>query len=81
MSFETELAVFAQHRAEWLTDHEGQFVLIKGTEYSFYSSDDEAYRAGVDKYGDVDVLIKQVLSEDLVEDSPALLYGLLNVST
>ena len=80
MSLEAELAFFASHKEQWLRDHEGRFVLIRGTDFSFFDSDEEAYRAGIDKWGDEPILIKQILRDDLVEDSPALLYGLLNVS-
>ncbi|MEK9139116.1 MAG: hypothetical protein AAB393_18505 [Bacteroidota bacterium] len=78
MALEAELALFEDHRDEWLREHEGQFALVKGTEHAFYDSDEDAYRASVEKYGRVDVLIKQVVPVDLVEDSPSLLYGLLN---
>ncbi|MFH1418754.1 MAG: hypothetical protein ABII12_10790 [Planctomycetota bacterium] len=78
MSLEAELAFFKAHRLEWLADHEGRFALIKGTEFLFFDSDEEAYRAGIERWGDTAMLIKRVLSEDIVEDSPALLYGLLN---
>lgn len=82
VSLDTELQFFGSHRAEWLKDHEGDFVLIKGTEFSFHRTDDEAYRTGVEKYGaDCDIFIKQVLPEDIVEDSMSLLYGLVNVET
>ncbi len=81
MPLDAELAFFEAHRSEWLKDHEGQFILIKGGDYSFHDTDNEAYQIGIDKYGHSDILIKQVLPEDVVEDSPALLYGLLNVAT
>jgi hypothetical protein len=81
MPLEAEMALFESRRNEWLKEHEGRFVLIKGDEFSFFDSDEEAYRAGVDKWGNEPILIKQVLPEDMIEDSPALLYGLLNAPT
>lgn len=66
-----ELAVFESHRQEWLAEHEGQVALVKDGEFSFHETDAAAYECGVDKYGNVDMLIKQVLREDL-EDSHAL---------
>ena len=81
MPLETELALFETHRCEWLKEHEGQFVLIKGIEYSFHDTDEEAYQVAVDKYGNEDVFIKQVLAKDRVEDSLSLLYGLVHVES
>lgn len=79
MALTVELKIFEQHRGEWLEDHTGWFALVKGQDYSLYESDEKAYEASLDKYGNADVLIKQILPEDLVEDSLALLYGLVNV--
>ena len=81
MPLETELALFETNRSEWLKEHEGQFVLIKGTVYSFHDTDEEAYQVAVDKYGNEDVFIKQVLAKDRVEDSLSLLYGLVHVES
>ena len=81
MPLDAEIKLFESRREEWLKEHEGRFVLIKGNDFSFFDSDDEAYKAGVDRWGDEAILIKQVLPEDVIEDSPALLYGLLNAPT
>jgi len=81
MALEKELEFFESGRSEWLKEHEGQFVLIKGTDYSFYDTDDEAYEVAVNKYGNQDVFIKQVLPKDRVEDSLSLLYGLVHVAS
>jgi hypothetical protein len=75
-----ETAVFEAHLAEWLRDHKGEYVLIKGDDFSFFQSDEKAYESAIDRYGDADVLIKQVLPNDPIEGSLALLYGLLNAS-
>lgn len=81
MALTGEFAFYKAHVAEWLGAHEGEFVLIKGEDFSFYADDDAAYRAALEKFGDVDVLIKQVRDGEVVEDSPALLYGLLNAES
>ena len=78
---ESELQLFESHRSEWLKDHEGQFVLIKEADFSFHNTDEDAYQTAVNQYGRTDVFIKQILPEDMVEDSLSLLYGLLHVST
>ena len=79
MALEKEFSFFESLRQEWLKDHEGQFVLIKGTDYSFFDTDEEAFTVAVHKYGIEDVLIKQVLPKDRVEDSLSLMYGLVHV--
>jgi translation elongation factor P/translation initiation factor 5A len=81
MPLEQEFKLFESERAAWLREHEGQFVLIKGAEYSFHDTDEEAYQVAVDKYGNEDVFIKQVLAKDRVEDSLSLLYGLVHVES
>ena len=80
MSLEAELALFEENRLEWLKEYEGQFALIKGTDVSFHANDNDAYTTGIDKWGDEPMLIKQVLREDVNEDSLTLLYGLLNAA-
>lgn len=79
MPLEAEMAFFEAHRTEWLQDHEGEFALIKESDCTFFKSDAQAYEAGIDKWGEVPMLIKQVLPEDLTEDSYSLLFGLINV--
>lgn len=79
MSLEIEAAFFEAHRTEWVKDHEGRFVLIKGEEFSFFDTDDEAYGAGIERWGEEAFFIKRVLAEDEEEGSLALLYGLINV--
>lgn len=79
MALEVELTLFESKKLGWLPDHEGEFVLIKGDEFTFYVTADDAYQAGVEKYGNVDVFIKRVLAKDQVEDSLSLLYGLVHV--
>ena len=81
MSLEAELELFESNRQEWLKEHEGQFVLIKGTDFSFHDTDEEAYEVAVNKYGNDDIFIRQVFAKDRVEDSLSLLYGLVHVES
>ena len=82
VSLKTELTYFEQHRAEWLEHYAGKFALIRGTQVGgMYDSLEGAYTAGVGLWGNVPFLIKQILREDLIEESPALMYGLLNAHT
>ena len=81
MELEAETAYFEKHRAEWLKDHQGKYVAIRGTEVAgFFSSDTDAYKAGLDRWGVVPMLIKQILPEDRVEQIPSFAYGLLDAN-
>ena len=78
MALETEVQFFEAHRAEWVEHHEGKYALIKGEHLQgVYDSDSSAFEAGVCEWGDESFLIKEVLREDRIEQSPALVYGLL----
>jgi hypothetical protein len=77
--FETELAYYSEHKDELLQHHENQFVIIRGNEFGgAYSSDLDAYKAGLAKWGNVSFLIKQVRKEEEVVRFPALTLGVLN---
>ena len=77
--FEAELTYYNEHKDELLQHHENQFVLIKGKEFGgAYSSDIEAYKVGLQKWGNVSFLIKQVRKEEEVVRFPALTLGVLN---
>ena len=63
--FTEELALFEEHRAEWLDEHHNQFVVIKGCEViGLFPTLGEAYRAGLARFGNVEMLIKEVLHKD-----------------
>jgi len=47
-----EHAVYEANLSEWLSDHEGEYVLIKGDKVDgFYESRDEALTAGDSRFG------------------------------
>ena len=82
MALETESEFFEQHRAEWLGGYEGKFALIRGQELAgVFDTPEAAYEAGIEKWGNVPFLVKQILPEDRVEQAPALVYGLLHAHT
>jgi len=63
VGLEAERHVFDSHLQEWLASgHEGKWVAILHEEaICFFDSLDEAYRAGVERWGtDQDFLAKQV---------------------
>ncbi len=78
MALETELAYFERHRAQWISDHADDFAVIHDEELlGFYKDANEAYEAGVDAWGVISFLVKEVLDEDRVEHIPALTLGLI----
>ncbi len=78
MELQRELAYYNTIRPKLLEHHEGQFVLIKGTEFvGAFTKAEEAYEAGVKKFGNQPFLIKQVLREERIETLPSLTLGLI----
>ena len=63
-----ELEYFSRHKAEWLDQKSGQYVVIKNSApLGFYQTFEAAYRAGAGTYGiETDFLVKQILEYDPV---------------
>jgi hypothetical protein len=77
---QTELEYFQKHKQEYLKLYKGQFVLIKGKELSgAFTTEAEAYQAGLEKFGNEPFLIKQVLDNDGTVSYPALTVGMISV--
>jgi hypothetical protein len=73
-SLNRERAVSEANLSQWLTDHEGEYVLIKGeTVDGFYKSRDEALTAGYSRFGIGPLFVKQVLSSEPVYHIPSAL--------
>jgi hypothetical protein len=74
-----ELAYFREHKDEWLQRHKGKFALVKGRELiGTFTTDQQAYEAGVKKFGREAFLIKEIVEEERIEDLPALTSGLID---
>lgn len=58
-----EIDFYAAHKDEWLQQHSGEYVVLKGDQIlGFYPAFNEAYIAGVRAWGPgVDFLMRQVL--------------------
>ena len=79
---EQELAYFEANRTRWLSEYADKFVLIKGTELvGTFDTAENAYTAGLERFGNTVFLIKQVLSEEPVAYVPALSLGLIRAHT
>lgn len=78
-SLDAELRYFEDHLAGWLEHHRGKHVAVRdGEEAGFFDTSENAYRAALRLWGNVPMLIKQVLEQEPVERIPALMCGLLD---
>jgi len=68
MRLDAEIEIYEKQKSEWLKSHRDEFVVIKGNEVlGFFTDFNQAYRAGVDKYGiDTDFLVKRVVPHEPV---------------
>lgn len=85
MSFllKKELYFFERNKKRFLKNYLNQFVLIKENAFiGAYTTEEEAYKAGIEKFGNTPFLIRQVLKEESPVAIPALTLGLIrNAST
>lgn len=82
MVLERELEYFDSIKAELLQRYEGKYALIVGAELlGVFDHPEEAYKAGIEKRGNVPMLIKQVLKQDAPARVPAMTLGLLRART
>jgi len=72
---------FQKKKEEWLKLYEGKFVVIKDEELlGAYDTEGEAYKNGLDKYGNIPFLIKKVQPEEPAEEIPAYMLGVIGGS-
>lgn len=78
---EKELERFEALRHNLLKTNAGQFAVIKGDEFAgAFTTFEEAFNAGVKKFGLEPFLVKQIVEKDFVHQIPALMLGLINAS-
>ena len=78
MELETELQFFQSTKDELLQHHEGKYALIIGPELlGVFDHREEAYKDGIEKRGNVPMLIKLIARDEPVESVPAMNLGLL----
>jgi hypothetical protein len=76
---EQELTFYEEHRRELCALHAGQFALVKGEELiGVFSTMQEAYRQAIERFGNIPVLIRQILPADPPHGIPAFTQGLLH---
>jgi hypothetical protein len=75
---ESELRFYEEHRLELLANDPGRFALIKCAELiGAFATLDEAYAHGIESFGNVPMLIRQILPADPPHKIPAFTQGLL----
>ena len=76
--FHEELDYFEENKDRLLKNHLGQYALIMGREIiSTFSSSEDAYRAGIVKFGRQPFLIKHIAEKEEPAQIPALFTGLI----
>ena len=73
----TEIAYYESQKESLLNHHEGQFALLSGRQIlGTYTTEAEAYEAGLNRVGNRPFLIRQMRSHDLPLQAPVLFVGL-----
>lgn len=60
-----EIATYKTRLPEFVRDHDGDYVLIKGTEVvGFFADDSSAMREGYRRFGVVPLLVKRITADE-----------------
>ena len=79
---EKERKYFETHRAEWLKQNPGNFVLVKGEELlGVFDTQQEALIEGARRFGIDGFLVRQVEESEQVVYIPALTLGILRADS
>jgi len=79
MVLEAEVKFFESIKAELLQHSEGKYALIIGEELlGVFDNPGEAYKVGIERRGNVPMLIKQIVKKDASERVPAMALGILH---
>lgn len=82
MGLKQELEYFLSIKEELLQHHKDQFALIKDKQLiSTYTTWEEAFDDGVKKFGNTQILVKQVLEIDELIQFPALAVGAISANS
>lgn len=61
MSLKKEYSFFVSHLDEWLCQHEGTFVLLKGDQLvGFFATQSDAIRAGTQMFGSSPFFVHEI---------------------
>ena len=82
MPFEQEQKYYDEHKVRLLQHHEGKCALIVGDELvGAFDRQEDAYRAGVERFGNVPMFIRLVQHDDPPVSMPALTLDLISART
>ena len=74
-----ELKFYEENKPDLVARHAGRFALVKGGELiGVFATMQEAYSSSIEKFGNVPVLIRQILPADPAHGIPAFTQGLLH---
>ncbi len=77
-----ERKYFEAHRAEWLKQNPGKFVLVKNEELvGIFNTQQEALIEGARRFGTESFLVRQVEESEQVVYIPALTLGILRADS
>lgn len=80
--FQEELNFYRRNKKTYLSKYKNQYVLIKGKRnFGNYINEEEAYKAGIEKFGNEPFLIKKVEEHESPEVIPTLTLGIINASS
>jgi len=79
--FEKELEYYKANKEELLKHHENQYVVIQDSRLiGAYTTEQQAYEAGLREVGNEPFLIKRVTMEEEIVRFPALVVGVINAN-
>ena len=67
---------FERNKGRFIKDHKGKFVLIKkDSTIGFFSTEEEAYKEGLNKFGNKPFFIKQIEDKDKNESIASFVFA------
>ena len=79
MVLQIELKYYSDQKVELLKHHKGQIALIKAAKLEgTFTTHEEAFSAGVQKFGNVPFLIQHIQEDDEFVQHPSLSVGIIS---
>lgn len=79
--FQSEIKHYENNKKYYLRKYKNRYLVIKGSKFlGAYKSEEDAYKAGLEEYGNQPFLIKKVENKTPIVNIPALHVGFKNAS-
>lgn len=79
--FQKEIKHYEDNKRYYLKRYKDKFVVIKGSRFlGAFGSEENAYKAGLEEFGNQAFLIKKVDEKEPTTNIPALFVGVKNAS-